>query len=299
VDAGGTKADFLIADDAVEIARARVDSIKVLRTQPDSAEARFREALGELERASGVSVSQVARTCIGASGLSVPAVAKWIREQHAKHVGGELVLCGDEEIAFEAAFEEGRGVLALAGTGSNVIGRTAPGNWVRAGGWGPVVGDEGSGHWIGLEAVRAVFRAVDQGATTMLENAILERWKLGSRGELIQQGNSADYTRYAELTPVVVQCALAGDEAAQNVLRDAGNVLAEQVATVIGRILAEEKDTVGLPEVAVAGSILQSVAEVREPMTRALRICWPEIVVRTECFDPVLGALRRARRNTA
>jgi glucosamine kinase len=299
VDAGGTKADFLLADNAVEIARVRVDSIKILRTQPELAEASFRDAMHRLEQASGVPVSQVTRTCIGASGLSMPAVAGWIREQHARHVGGELVLCGDEEIAFEAAFEDGRGVLALAGTGSNVIGRSANGNWVRAGGWGPVLGDEGSGHWIGLEAVRAIFRAVDRGSTTILEKAIIERWKLSSREELIQQGNSAGHASFAELTPAVVECAVAGDEAAQDVLRGAGEALADQVATVIRRMLAEERDMLALPEIAVAGSILESVAEVREAMSRALQTSWPEIVVRIQSFDPVLGALRRARRGAA
>ena len=56
--------------------------------------------------------------------------------------GGELILCGDEEIALEAAFAGGPGILVVAGTGSNAIGRTASGGSFGAGGWGPVLGDE-------------------------------------------------------------------------------------------------------------------------------------------------------------
>ena len=299
VDAGGTKADFLLADNTSELARARVDSIKTLTTRPELAEASFKDALHQLERVSGISMRQITRTCIGASGLSIPSVAAWIRAQHAKHIAGELLLCGDEEIAFDAAFGQDAGVLALAGTGSNVIGRTPDGRWVRAGGWGPVLGDEGSGHWIGLEAVRAIFhgldRAADRNATTMLEQAVLKRWLLESRDQLIQQGNSVGPAKFAELTPVVVECALVGDETARGVLQRSGETLAELVALVIRNMQPPERDRFEVPEIAVAGSILESVADVRQAMIQALQRNWPEIKVRPETAAPLLGALQRAR----
>lgn len=295
VDAGGTKAEFLLADDVSELGRVRVGSIKVLTTPVAEAEKNFAAALEELERLSGVSARELTRTCIGTSGYSVPSVQEWLRAQHQRRAGGELLLCGDEEIALDAAFEGGRGVLALAGTGSNVVGRTADGRRVRAGGWGPVLGDEGSGHWIGLEAVRGLFRAIDEGRETTLEEPILKVWGLVSREQLIQVGNSVGPLKFAELTHAVVECATQGDAVAAEVLQSAGEEMAGFVAVVIGHMQELEPQQAALPEVAIAGSILHSIPAVHSAMTGTLRRSWPEIVVRSEAVDAVLGALWRAR----
>lgn len=295
VDGGGTKAEFLLADDSAELARVRVGSIKVLNTPAAIAEENFAHAIQKLEQQSGIPLIKVSRTCIGTAGYSAPSVIAWLREQHARHIGGELILCGDEEIALDAAFQGGRGILALAGTGSNVIGRTADGQRAGAGGWGPVLGDEGSGHWIGLRAVRALFRAIDEGRSTTLENAVLAAWKLTSREHLIQVGNTAPLLRFAELTREVVACADAGDPIATEVLRDAGEQLARFVAIVVRRMSQLEPEPFVVPEVAIAGSILQNIGAVRAAMTEALRRLWPGIVVQSQAVDAVLGALWRAR----
>jgi glucosamine kinase len=72
-----------------------------------------------LTKASGVPMSAVLRTCIGTAGETVPLVADWLRHTVAERVGGGLLLLGDVEIALDAAFRGGPGVLILAGTGSN------------------------------------------------------------------------------------------------------------------------------------------------------------------------------------
>ena len=298
VDAGGTKAEFLLADDSAELARVRVGSIKILNTASEVAVANFAEAANRLEQLSAVSLLQVSRTCIGTAGFSAPSVIAWLREQHAKRIGGELILCGDEEIALDAAFQGGRGVLALAGTGSNIIGRTADGRHVGAGGWGPVLGDEGSGHWIGLEAVRALFRAIDEGRETIIEQPILNAWGLASREQLIQVGNSVGPLKFAELTHAVAECATQGDALASEVLRSAGEEMARFVALAIRRMQEMEPQQSEPPEVAIAGSILHSIPAVRSAMTTALRRSWPNIAVHSHAVDAVLGALWRARTST-
>jgi N-acetylglucosamine kinase-like BadF-type ATPase len=295
VDAGGTKTEFLLADDSAELARVRAGSIKILNTSPEAADANFDDAVRQLELLSGVPLTRVIRTCIGTAGYSAPSVVGWLREEHARRIGGELILCGDEEIALDAAFQGGRGILALAGTGSNVVGRTAAGQRASAGGWGPVLGDEGSGHWIGLEAVRAMFRAIDEGRSTALQDAIQQAWKLGSLEELIQIGNAAGPLKFAELTPAVVECAARQDAVAADVLGRAGEEMARFVALVIRRMQKLEPHQPATPEVAIAGSILHNIPAVRAAMADALRQLWPGIVVHYEAVDAVRGALWRAR----
>lgn len=295
IDAGGTKTDFLLADASRELARVRTGSIKLLNTLPEIAENHLVEALRELEQLSGIAPTRITRTCIGTSGYSVPLVADWIREQFQWRTRGELLLCGDEEIALEAAFPGGRGVLALAGTGANVVGRTSDGRMARAGGWGPVLADEGSGHWIGLQAIRAGFRAKDEGRQTELLKAVQREWKLETIRELIQAGNTNPPPPFAELTRVVMDCAARGDVIAREVLEQGGKEMARLVAIVIDKLSLLESESATVPEIAVAGSILQSVAPVRDAMVAELRRRWSQVTVLLKSVDPVQGALWRAR----
>lgn len=295
IDAGGTKTELLLADSARELARVRTGSIKRLNTAAEVAESRLAAALAELESLTGVDAGRMTRTCVGASGFSVPLVADWLRAQLRARVAGELVLCGDEEIALDAAFEGRPGVLALAGTGSNVIARDAAGRILSAGGWGPVLGDEGSGHWIGLEGVRAALRARDEQRPSLLLDAIQEAWGLDDLREVIQRGNASSSPGFADLTPVVLRAAEGGDAVAAEVLARAGEELARTVRVVLERMDQAAGPEQGLPPVALAGSILQEIAPVRESMIAALHCVWPGLVVRVERVNPVLGALWRAR----
>ena len=114
----------------------------------------------------GINMSAVSCTCVGTSGNTVPLVTDWLRQEfrttcvRAAHPGGDV-----EDWRLDAAFFGGRGVLALAGTGSNVAARTAGGDIFTAGGWGPILADQGSGHRIGIEdfAARVSWRATKGG----------------------------------------------------------------------------------------------------------------------------------------
>ena len=149
IDAGGTKTQCLLADETRVLARATTGTVKLMRIGEAEATAQLKAMLAEVAATAGVSLDQVTRTCFGLAGISGPAVRAWADKSIAELVGGELLLCGDEEIALDAAFAGGPGILVVAGTGSNAIGRSVTGEIFGAGGWGPVLGDEGSGTWIG------------------------------------------------------------------------------------------------------------------------------------------------------
>ena len=151
LDIGGTKTDYLLADETSELARVRTGTIKRMRTDASTAAANLDQALAELTALTGVSMRAIARTCIGTAGETVPLVTNWLREAFAARVSGDLLLLGDVEIALDAAFHGNIGVLAMAGTGSNVAGRMPDGTLITAGGWGPELADQGSGHKIGRE----------------------------------------------------------------------------------------------------------------------------------------------------
>lgn len=301
VDAGGTKTDYVLAEDAHELARVRTGTIKRMRTNAETAAANLDHALTALTAASGVAMSVVTRTCVGTAGERVPLVADWLRNAFAERVSGELLLLGDVEIALDAAFPGQPGILVLAGTGSNVAGRTHSGKLTSAGGWGPALADQGSGHRIGSESLRAIFRALDEAgsdageAPTILLPAVLDFWKLASIGQLIEYANSIPAPDFSRLTALVLACAEQGDPVAQSVLRREGEDLAYLVILVARRLQSFSADSAWVPPVAFAGSIMEKVTRVRESLIASLRAEFPSVQALSGVVDPVDGALWRAR----
>jgi glucosamine kinase len=295
LDAGGTNTTYVLADETQELARVRGGTIKRMRTDASTAAANLDQALAELSARSGVSMRAIARTCIGTAGNTVPLVTDWLRDSFAARVSGELILLGDVEIALDAAFHGGPGVLVLAGTGSNVAGRTHDGRLTSAGGWGPALADQGSGHRIGLQAMRAAFLAIDEGRSTRLIDAVLEHWKLASVDLLVEFANSQPAPDFSQLTQLVVRVAGAGDEVAAAVLRKEGEELALLVRLVIRRMISGVDLAETLPQIAFAGSIMEKVHPVRDALIASVRQEFPGIRTLDGVIDPVAGAVWRAR----
>jgi N-acetylglucosamine kinase-like BadF-type ATPase len=295
LDAGGTNTTYVLADETQELARVRSGTIKRMRADAGTAAANLDQALAELTARTGVSMQAIARTCIGTAGNTVPLVTDWLRDSFAARISGELILLGDVEIALDAAFHGGPGVLVLAGTGSNVAGRTHDGQLIRVGGWGPALADQGSGHRIGHQALRAAFLAIDEGRSTQLIDAAVEHWKLPSLDLLVEHANSQPAPDFSRLTHLVVRAAAAGDEVAAAVLKKEGEDLAWLVRLVIRRMTSGADQPEILPEIAFAGSIMEKVNPVRDALIASVRQEFPGIGTLDGVIDPVAGAVWRAR----
>ena len=324
-DVGGTKTACLLADEERVLARAEGGSIKTLRIPATEARANLEAVLLQLVSSVGLEerhvLRQVRRTCIGTSGVSAPAVRAWMQQAIAETVGSELVLLGDEVIAVDAAFPGSRGVLVIAGTGSNIVGRAATGEMAHAGGWGPMLADEGSGHWIGHQALRACFRAIDQAPASSADAVdggedplhayavrdpldlppLLRRFlaslRLPNLDAMIGAANALEF-RFAQLVPVVVAAAREGDELAASLLENAGEALALLVAQTIAKVESLEAPmsaSFATPDVGYIGGVLANIPEVREAMHLALVRQFPGLVLQPEPADALAGALWHAR----
>jgi glucosamine kinase len=333
LDVGGTKSAAVLADDQRILARAESGSIKTQRVQPEEAAVHLANLLEKLSTQAMVplrgSKQNVTRTCVGTSGFSDPNVRAWMHQAFAASVGGELLLLGDEVIALDAAFPGARGVLVIAGTGTNIVGRGANGAMAHTGGWGPALADEGSGHWIGTEALRACFRAIDQAppssADTVFSDGasgrvrtehlpsllqrIMAALGLTSLDEVIGTANAAGF-RSAALVPVIVEAARSGDATALQVLERAGHDLGALAIAVIRKVEALEAGNSAAaiakstspsarpflpPEVAFVGGVLGNILEVRNAMHAGLRKEFPSIALQHHAVDPLDGALWHAR----
>lgn len=296
VDAGGTKTEYLLADEVRELARVRTGTIKRMRTDDATATSNLATGLAQLSSSTGISMQSVTSTCVGAAGSSVALVSDWIRAAFERNVNGSLSLVGDVEIALDAAFSGGPGVVVIAGTGSNVAGRGVQGDVTTVGGWGPALSDQISGHRVGLEGLRALFLTIDEEQPTILLEAVLERWQLRNLQALVEYANRLPAPDFSELAPAVVACAMRGDRTALAVLETEAEEMAHLVQLMIARLRRSAGDAAWLPEVAFAGSMMEHVALLRESLVAALQRDQTHLPIRPGVVDPLLGALWRARR---
>jgi len=323
IDAGGTKTDYVLANDSEVLARVRTGTIKRMRTDAATAGANLDQALKELTAATGVAMGEIQTTCVGTAGETVPLVADWLREAFAARVGGELLLLGDVEIALDAAFFGKPGVLIMAGTGSNVAGRAHTGALTTVGGWGPALADQGSGHRIGLMALRGAFRAIDElgfdvaafdalrakdaarasgleaseeegQSPALLLRSVMNFWQLPTIAHLVEYGNAIPAPDFSRLTALVVGCAQRGDAIAKRVLVKEAQDLAD-LAILAMRRVQQTAPAGWVPPVAFTGSILENVAPVHEGLMAGIRAEFPEAEILPQVVDPILGALWRAR----
>jgi glucosamine kinase len=243
-------------------------------------------------------MQSITRTCVGTAGESVPLVTYWLRGAITSRVSGELLLLGDVEIALDAAFPGEAGVLVLAGTGSNVAGRTSGGALISAGGWGPALADQGSGQKIGLESLRAAFLGRDEGRSTRLLDDVMDFWELANLDLLIEYANSIPPPDFSRLTELVLRAAESGDEIAAEVLHREGEALAYLVRLVMRRLRHQDGNQDWTPPIAFAGSIMEKVPPVRSALIAAIEREFGEVKVIAGVIDPIAGAVWRARRDS-
>jgi len=266
-----------------------------MRTDAESAAQNLDSALRQLSALSGVSMHSITRTCVGTAGESVPLVADWLRGAIMSRVSGELLLLGDVEIALDAAFRGEAGVLVLAGTGSNVAGRMSTGALISAGGWGPVLADQGSGHKIGLEGLRTAFLARDEGRFTRLLQDVMDFWRLTTLDLLVEHANRIPPPDFSGLTELVLRAAELEDEVAAEVLHKEGEALAYLAQLVIQRLQSMAGNHEWVPPIAFAGSIMEKVPPVREAVIAALQREFRHVRILAGVVDPIAGAVWRAR----
>ena len=292
LDAGGTKTTAALGNETTVLARAVGGSIKPLRVSQEQAQQNLAALLAEIAHISEVDLRKITASCVGTAGLRLPQTNGWMRAIISSCAGGAIEVCGDEEIALDAAFPGGSGVLVIAGTGSNILGRTSTGDRITVGGWGPMLGDQGSGYWIGHQALRAALRAKDFRKPAPILDRVLAFWKAPSAAEVINIAHGgADFSL---LAPLVVQCANEGDPVALEVLGLGGRLLGEDAAEAFRQVREREPD-LPMPAIAFIGGILDKVSFVRDSMVQTIHRNHPAVEILPKAVDAVSGALWRAR----
>ena len=268
-------------------------SIKRLRVGAEVAEENLRQVLKDVYGQAGV--KGVRAACCGVASANMPGIPEWITAVF-NDFGVELSdIVGDQVIALDAAFQGGPGILQIAGTGSNTIGRAPDGQEERAGGWSSHLGDEGSGYWIGLHSVRRALKAYDREEPSRVLEKVGEIWGTPDLDDLVNVGDGTPGPDFAALAPAIDQLAEAGDPVALDVLKQASADLVEFVLLVREKLLRKHNIKGEVP-VAWTGSVIEKMRLVREPFFAGLRAAAPAMPIGEHAVVSLDGALWRAKR---
>ncbi len=296
IDAGGTKTECVLADGSGAIlARGSGGPANLQRMPLPRLEQSLREAYESALGKASLHVRELEAVCAGFAGAGRADARETARRLLAQLLSTRyLFVVGDMEVALEAAVGAGRGVVLIAGTGSIAYGRNDLGQQARAGGWGPVLSDEGSAFDIGRRALAVALRAQDgSGPATMLNTALRTLFFLNETAQLtpLFTGKEAP-ERIASLFPVVVKIAEQGDSAAGEILLAAGNALAELAVSVLQALRLEATPT----RIALSGGVFSGSPQVAAQVRRRLQELAPEAQVEPLTTSPAEGAVRLAQR---
>ena len=292
IDGGGTKTTCVLGDETSVLGRATAGGSNVVRLGEQAARAALHQAVqGACENAK-ITPQQITRTVAGIAGTGRPETKGFLQKVLCEIVSGGVVVVTDADTALHAAFADGPGVVVISGTGSIAIARDGKGQTSRAGGWGWAISDEGSGPWIGRAAVTAILRARDAGSVYVMEQAILQAWRVSDIHHLVQAANATPPPDFGALLPVLVEAANSGDAPAREIFRRAGEELARLALVAANRLFAT---AVRVP-VAMSGGAFAHAPNLLEAFYNSLQAQLPNASLLPELVDPVLGALQMARR---
>lgn len=289
IDGGGSKTTCLIGDEQSVLGSGSAPGSNVIRVGEESSHAALAAAIRQACTVAGVEPPDIRRACLGASGAGRAATRDALGRGLTRLLSCEIEIVADTEIALHAAFGPGPGVIVIAGTGAIACGRNARAESARASGWGFAISDEGSGHWIGREALRTALRAYDQGEAPPLLRNLMHALGAATHEQLVIRGNDADL---AGLLPAVLASADSGDPLALGVLNHAGRELAASASVVLHRLFSPGEPA----PVAMVGGVFRNSPVVRQVFYNQVGSEFPGARLQPDVIEPVHGALDLARR---
>ena len=232
IDGGGSKTTFLVVDDEdQEICRVQAGPSNWLSVGREAAAAAIHDGVAQLK---GPTPDVV---CGGFAGAGRQEGSEFYRGVLERLLPKSRVRVeSDGVIAYAGAIGLKPGVLLIAGTGSIAIGRKSGGSMIRVGGWGPHFGDEGSGFWIGREAVRVALRSLDSDEDSSFARRIASALGVTSVKDVVARWASGTLSvpGIAALFPEII--AMWPDEPAASILRAAAAHLKLITETAVQRV---------------------------------------------------------------
>ena len=287
VDGGGTTTRAVVIDENNRVTgRGQGDSSNLYNLGLEGARHSIGVAIEAALSQAGIGRERVESWGFGLAGLTgAPEKARWTAVLEPIY-GANIAVDEDVAAAWAGALGPENlgagGAVLIAGTGANCFGQNASGERRRVDGWGPLLGDRGSGYWLGESAMRAAVAAFDAATPpTMLLRALLRHFDVADVGALVGVVYAADFRRdrVAAFVPHVIAAARAGDAIAAALLRASGAQLGQTARAVL--------QPLDLKQLALTGGLLGNSPEIRRALQEELGA---EIKLIEPRFEAVVGA---------
>ncbi|CCF13134.1 badF/BadG/BcrA/BcrD ATPase family protein [Brevibacillus laterosporus GI-9] len=272
VDGGGTKTIAVAYNfQGAELARAESGYGNVL-VHRETAIAHIIKAIEQCQSAI-VDDCECAYLFLGLAGIQSGTHREVVETSLQERFGIPLTITNDARIAHAACLQGQDGILTIAGTGAVALG-VHQGQSLMTGGWGHLLGDEGSGYWIGIEALRQLILEEECGLeSSSLGQRLVEYLKIQKTAQIKDFVYSSSKDKIAALTPLVVKEAEAGEPNAQRILQRAGEHLAQITIRLYHKFRFEPPVSIALK-----GSVLTKIALVQEAFYEEVKNAIPDPV---------------------
>jgi len=296
VDGGASKTAALVTDaDGNPLGDGVAGPSNHLRVGIETAARNIERAVNKALVAADVASREIVWAYCGIAGADHPAHRQEVVDSLSIFFPrGNFTVDNDARIALTGAIGFGAGVVAIAGTGSVAFGRNNAGEEWRAGGWGPILGDEGSGYFIARGGMSAVLREYDgRGPKTVLTEMMRREHNLEPRDlprfVYASTTHADDIARYGKM---VIDAAESGDEVAQGVIRRASRELASTVLAVCRKLKLLETEF----PIAYVGGVFNAGETILNTLRAAIAAEAPKATIAPPMHTPVEGAARMAVR---
>ncbi|MEY2727124.1 MAG: Glucosamine kinase GspK [Planctomycetota bacterium] len=298
VDGGGTKTDCRLAisegSELRGLGRGLAGPSNLRALGPERALGHLEQAVAAAFADAGIDRCAVSAACLGMAGADRTSEQMQILEwAGAARLSEQLRIVNDAVPLLSVESGDGTGIALIAGTGSLAWGRNHDGRTARAGGWGYLLGDEGSAYAIGAAALRTVLMEADgRGMKTGLSEQVYAHLQTAAPAGIIERVYGAVVPRQviAGLAPVVFGAAAQGDVAATEILQNAALELAAMTTAVATNLQ--------LPapfRIALTGAVLLNQPDYRQLVLTCIAARTGKSPVAVCVHEPVLGALELAR----
>jgi N-acetylglucosamine kinase-like BadF-type ATPase len=294
VDGGGSKTRAVVADAEGRIlGEGLAGPSNPLRVGVGEAVSAIRDAADRACAEAGVRRVEIVAAEVGLAGVKRADIRERMRAAVVELGVKTVEVVTDADIALYGATGGKPGLVIIAGTGSICCGVNARGRHACAGGWGPVVGDEGSGSWIARRALQAVAHATDgRGRKTALVEAACEYFNVAQAEDLSTAVYAPNVTnsRIAGYGSRVVDAAKKRDPVAREIVEAAGRELARAAAAVIRKLRMERERF----QVAYVGGVFAAGALILDPLGEDVASVAPRAFIAPPLLAPAEAAARMA-----
>lgn len=306
MDGGGTKTHAVIADGSGEILAEHVggpSNFQIIGVEK-AAETIF-SLIQSCCESVPCAIQHIASVACGLTGAGrtgdqermADGLKRYAARKKAKLQ--RVIIESDARIALEGAFKGGEGIILIAGTGSIAFGKDARGNIHRVGGWGRILGDEGSGYYIGRSGLTAVTHHLDgRGEKTKLTEMIAKTFRLNDQTAIINAVYKNGFD-IASVAPLVLEAASKKDHVCLLIVEQAAVMLAEHVKVAAKMILASSRATVrSKVKLAFIGGLIANDTLLLRFLHRYISSTIPSADIIQPMASPAYGAVVMGMRTT-